>query len=147
MQPEVVGAAAASTRLVSTVKCSGYRLSFEKPAPDGTGVATAVRTNNPGDAVWGVVWECDEADGGALDAVEGIGPGCRWHDVTARDLGGEEYVVKIALSEAASLDHSLAPSRRHRDSVVEAARQHGLPRLYVSVLAALQVADGAGTTS
>lgn len=140
MELETLRAAVPSARFVSVAKCSGYRLSFERPAADGSGVATAIRTNNPGDAVWGVVWEFEETNLAAIDPLEGIGPGCRWHEIEARDRGGDEYLVRLSVSEVASLDRSLAPSRQHRDEVVRAARHHGLPRQYVSLLAAARVA-------
>ena len=123
-------------RLVCVAKLGSHALRFERPAADGSGEAVAVATNNPSDITWGVVWEYDEGELGKLEDLERIGPDCHWQDVEVCDANGRHYSVKLAVVDRQALDPSLRPRRAHRDQLVEAARRHGFPRIYVGLLAA-----------
>ena len=139
MLPATLHAEVPDGRLVCVAKLGSHALRFERPAADGSGEAAAVATNSPSDITWGTVWECDAGWLGKVEELERIGPDCHWQGVEVHDMDGRRYAVKLAVLDRQALDPALRPRRGHRDQLVEAARRHSFPRIYVSLLAAAPV--------
>jgi gamma-glutamylcyclotransferase len=106
----------------------GYGLTFGKLSIDGSGKCTINRTTNPGDRVYGVLFDIDVGEAEALDRAEGLGKGYQKAEV--RVVG--EAATQVARAYIADrTDPTLCPYDWYKDFVVYGAIEHGLPAIYV----------------
>ena len=117
---------------------ANYSLKFHKRgAKDGSGKADAFFTGNPGDVVWGVIFEIDPAEKALLDRVEGLGRGYRATEITVITPGGKEHRSFLYVAEQSHIDPNLKPYSWYKRSMVECARQLGLPAEYIMQIEAI----------
>ncbi len=125
-----------SARAVATCRLSEHALRFHKPSSkDGSGKADAFATGDASDEVWGVLFEIDPDERGALDRSEGLGYG---YDLKQVYVVAEDGTAFEALAYLASkFDESLKPYEWYKTYVVEGAKKHELPAMYVAQIEAV----------
>jgi gamma-glutamylcyclotransferase (GGCT)/AIG2-like uncharacterized protein YtfP len=128
-----------SARRLTVASLSGFALRWHKRSSDG-GKLAALRTGDPDDVVWGVVYEVDGLGGQQIDGAQRAA-GYRDERVTVVDPDGVEHDVSVYVARAEMIDDSMVPKRSYRDPIVDAARANGLPAEYVDELASTPVAD------
>lgn len=112
----------------------GFVLRFNKRSEDHSGKGNAVPTGQAGDAVWGVVFEFDRRDESRLDHAEGVGNGYTKRHVSV-DVNGSLHEPAIYIAEDERyIDNGLAPYDWYLRHVLEGARHHGLPAVYIAML-------------
>jgi gamma-glutamylcyclotransferase (GGCT)/AIG2-like uncharacterized protein YtfP len=121
-------------RLIGAAWLDDYRLAFtRRSVRTGTGVADVV--SEPGERVWGVLYEIGPQELRELDRKEGNGRAyqrqrCR---VRLHADGSEHDAVTYTVLRKESRE--VPPSREYLDRMIAGARRHGLPREYIAVLA------------
>ena len=128
-----------SAERLSIASLSGFTLRWHKRSSEG-GKLAPLRTGQPDDVVWGVVYEVDglawrQIDEGQRDA------GYREEHVAVVAPDGAEHDASVYVACAEMIDDSITPMRSYRDPIVKAARANGLPAEYVDELARTPVAD------
>jgi gamma-glutamylcyclotransferase (GGCT)/AIG2-like uncharacterized protein YtfP len=121
-----------SSRYVDSARLDGHRLAFtRRSVMSGTGVADVVA--DPGEAVWGVLYEVDGGDLQALDRKEGNGWAyAREHkSVRLADRSAHDAIVYTVIAKAPS---EVPPSRAYLERLIAAAERHCLPSGYVATL-------------
>ncbi len=116
---------------VCNASLPGYKFSFNKRSNDGSGKGNIQQTNIDGDTVVGVVFEINEAEKPALDAVEGLGSGYNQAVVDLRDENGETFQAQVYIADESAVDNTLLPYDWYKDFVVTGAEQNDLPPEYV----------------
>ncbi|MBI1780613.1 MAG: gamma-glutamylcyclotransferase [Sphingobacteriales bacterium] len=109
----------------------GYKFSFNKRSNDGSGKGNIQQTNIDGDTIVGVVFEINEAEKPALDAVEGLGNGYNQAVVDLLDDNGETFQAQVYIADESAVDNNLMPYDWYKEFVVTGAEQNGLPPEYV----------------
>lgn len=128
-----------SARRLDIASLTGFTLSWQKRSSGG-GKLTPLRTGDPSDVVWGVVYEVDGVGEKQIDdAQRAAGYGVQHVTVIAPDA--IEHEVSVYVARADLIDDSVMPMRSYRDPIVRAARSNGLPAEYVASLARTPVAD------
>lgn len=120
---------------------SGYELVFSLPSSRWGGFVADVRPA-PGRCVWGVLWELGDEDLRRLDGFEGVAAGRYRREAVTVTWQGKPvsalcYRVSSPVGEG-------KPSPRYRHTLLEGAREHGLPHSYVAMLEALPTDDHGG---
>ena len=128
-----------SAERLSIASLSGFTLRWHKRSSEG-GKLAPLRTGQPDDIVWGVVYEVDrlawqQIDEGQRDA------GYREERVTVVGPDGAEHDASVYVACDEMIDDSITPMRSYRDPIVKAARVNGLPAEYVDELARTPVMD------
>jgi len=132
-------------RFLCIAKLRDHRLAFtRKSERRGCGVADAL--SEPGDEVWGVVYEIDERDIGRLDQAEGFIPG-RLHNAYNREEshvyadGDEEQPLAASIYFAVKQDSPPLPNAAYKKLIVEGAKFWHLPLDYIKKLEQIMVAS------
>ncbi len=94
------------------------------------GVATVISA--PGSKVWGVLWNLSEHDREALDWYEAVDAGM--HRPATRTVTGPDGEEAEALLYVAPDDRPGRPQPDYVQQLIEAAREHGLPGVYMRTL-------------
>ncbi|KEZ76414.1 gamma-glutamylcyclotransferase family protein [Salinisphaera hydrothermalis] len=111
---------------------SGHRLHWHLVGNDGSGKCNVVETGDPGDRVYGVLFELDPARLDRLHAAEG--PAYDFLELTTGHATGQATAA-IYRGRADWLDDALTPFDWYRDFVVTGAAEHGLPPHWIDGLA------------
>ena len=124
-----------SWRLLTRAALPGFRLSFPRRSEERDGGGVAGVTADAGAAVQGVVYELSEEDLAKIDDFEGVPEDYTRERVRVRapESGELEVWTYFAVPQA---EGPFAPSRAYLDSIIEGAREHGLPAPYVAALEA-----------
>lgn len=148
-----IAARVPSARFVATGCVRGFSLRFHKRGRlDGSGKANMLRTDDPEDRVWGVIWEIDPADKAGLDRAEGLGNGYDEERVRVVSAPGDAssgvpgghgarldddvgLPLRAYLASPDFIDDGLLPFEWYLDFVVAGAREHGLPDPHVELIA------------
>ena len=119
-------------------RVANWRFVCDKPPLlPSMGESFANLVPEPGAETYGVLFELDANDLAHVELTEGVLIGnYRRIDVVAEPLAGAEAVTAAALVTDAR-DPSLAPSERYRALLVEGAREHGLPAVWIAFLESL----------
>lgn len=120
-----------SARRAATGKIKGYKLAFHKRSGDGSAKAGALLTTDETDVVWGVLFELDPAEKGALDSAEGLHYGYDEKRVAVETGAGE---VSAVMYYATDIDPELLPYSWYVLYAVAGAREHGLPEAYIEAI-------------
>lgn len=115
-------------------RLAGHAFRFHKRGRDGSAKADAYKTDNPGDRVWGVVFEIADAEKPNLDRAEGLNQGYNERTVGVVDEAAATHQALIYVADPPAVDASLRPYSWYKRFVVEGARHHGLPADYVRFL-------------
>lgn len=128
---------APSATIRSVGRLPGHDLRFHKRSEDGSGKADAFQTKRSDDVVWGVVFECSDADLHSLDLCEGaqyrrvLTTVSVSHDDIQPDSIVEAWVY---IAEHAAIDPAANPHEWYKRHVIDGAREHGLPAEYIARL-------------
>lgn len=111
----------------------GYHLGFNKRSNDGTGKANIIR--DPSCSVWGVIYCCTEADIKRLDFYEGVKWGHYRHEfVRVITSTGQAITALTYVAGEDFIDETLWPSADYLETILEGAKEHGLPVEYIAEL-------------
>lgn len=111
-------------------RLDGYRIAFNKRGNDGTGKANIVPDANR--TVWGVVYRCSSDALDEMDRYEGVANG-HYARKTVRvqtDAGDELDAITYVAGDS-FVDDSCLPSKKYLETIIQGARQHGLPEDYI----------------
>ena len=126
-----------SARSVRIAKLTGHSFRFHKRSKDESAKGDAFETGNPGDLVWGVIFDINRREKPLLDSVEGLGKGYREKSATVFDEGGKRYDLFLYVAEPNCIDNSLRPYSWYKRFVIDGARQHTLPEEYMNAITAM----------
>lgn len=119
----------------ATGKLPRHALRWHKRSLDGSGKCDAYFTGDPGDVVWGVVFEIRSDEKPCLDSAEGLGRSYVQKDVDVLTSDGQVAAFTYVATPA-SINSGARPYTWYRDLVLAGAREHGLPGEYVSLIEA-----------
>lgn len=122
-----------SAIVLSTGYIRGYTLRFNKRSKDESGKGNAVKTDNPEDVVYGVLFEIEEAEQSLLNKYEGLSKGYNIENVEVI-TADRSFRAFTYLADVAAVDDSLIPYPWYKDLVVEGAKQHFLLPEYIAQL-------------
>ena len=128
-----------SARRLTIASLPGFTLRWHKRSASG-GKLAALRTGQPDDVVWGVLYEMD---GDGWQQIDDAQQAAGYRDERVKVVGpdGTEHDASVYVARAEMIDDSMLPKRSYRDPIVNAARANGLPAEYVAELARTPVAD------
>ena len=114
----------------------GCRLVFHKAGMDGSGKCALEDTHDHSDAVYGVLFEIDDAQWTRLDAAEGVrGGGYSRETIPVELVGcGTRVHAQTYVANQQFVDASRVPFDWYKAFVVAGALEHGLPDAYVRAL-------------
>lgn len=129
---------APSAEFLCVAQLKGHRLAFSRRSKHrGGGSADAVF--DPGQEVWGVVYQIDERDFEELDRAEDIVPG-RAQNGYHRDRGrvyadgDEKRPLEVYIYFAVKEKDPPLPSARYMKQIIRGATHWGLPKAYIERL-------------
>lgn len=111
-------------------RLDGYSIAFNKRGSDGTGKANIVpyRTG----VVWGIVYRCSPSALDEMDIHEGVHSGhYRRTRVRVRTDDGDEIEAITYVAGDSFVDDSLVPADEYLRTILQGARDHGLPDTYI----------------
>jgi len=121
-------------RALGAARLSGYRLTFTRDSPAWGGGVGHIEVD-PGDEVWGVLWELTSDHVDALDVYEAVELGVYTRErVTVAHDGGE---VEAHAYIAVKTDFK-KPSKKYMSALIRGAEAHALPDEYVERLRAIE---------
>lgn len=129
---------APSAKFITVANLSCYVLKFHKRSEDGSGKCNIVETGNPGDEIFGVVYQIGASEKEALDRMEVGAFGYSDHVLEFMSPNGI-LTAHTYMAKKKFIDDSLRPYSWYRDIVLKGARQHLLPSDYIQQL------EGIGT--
>jgi gamma-glutamylcyclotransferase len=114
----------------------GYQIRFHKMGKDGSAKCNALKTENLGDTVYGVVFHVADREMLLLDKEEDIGRGGYSRSKVNIEMvnGSREPLVACYFANPKFIDDSLHPFEWYKALVVAGAQEHNLPEEYVQVL-------------
>ena len=108
---------------------AGYQLAFRKFTDSNNTYATIIP--NPGTAVHGVAYLCDEIAIQKLDRFEGVAEGCyRREKIDILTETGESICCFVYVGEA-TLEGDSKPTIEYLTWILTGAQEHGLPSDYI----------------
>ena len=134
-----------SARFVSIALLRGYKLAFtRKSIKRGCGVADIVR--EPGNKVWGVVYDLSRLDVEKLDQSEGYRMGQQENSYWRRKCqvlqdGDERQLLTVFTYFGVPQLAPPGPNTEYKGLIVSGARYWNLPDDYVRNLEAIEVAN------
>ena len=116
--------------VVGRARLPDHQLAFTRYSRhEKGGVADIVP--QPGAAVWGALYEVDDAGLAALDEYEGAPRAYRRETVRVVD---DHAVEQEAIAYVANKTGEFAPSRQYLAQIAQGARDHALPEDYVRAI-------------
>jgi hypothetical protein len=125
-----------SARPIGIAPLAGHRLMWHKVGRDGSAKCDCLETGDPGDVVWGVLYQIALVDRPRLDLAEGLGQGYEHKAITVTTAAGR---MDAGLYVATHIDADLRPFDWYQAFVLHGAREHGLPEHYVQGIAGVGV--------
>lgn len=116
-----------------------HDLRFHKVGQDGSGKCDAFHTNDPADAVVGVLYEIDHVEKPGLDKAEGLGHGYNEKTVNVVNALGVE--VTALTYYATAIDELLKPFSWYQHHVLVGAREASLQQGYIMRIAAVECVE------
>jgi oligopeptide transport system permease protein len=115
----------------SIARLPGYRLAFNTSDADQKEIFANIMPDD-GNSVWGVIYECDEAELKKLDEYEDVDSGHYRRGPVMVVTPAQEHLEAMAYFACQDrLCGEGQPSARYSLKIVSGARQHGLPAEYV----------------
>lgn len=127
-----------SCRPLGAAHLHGHRLRFHKRGQDGSGKCNAFRTGQANDIVIGMVYEIDAEEKRDLDKAEGVGRGYDEKTFSLR-INGSEKRAYTYVAPPQYIDYRLFPFSWYQELVLNGARYHDFPAIYVAAIAAQTV--------
>ena len=125
-----------SARVHGLAVATGYSLEFIKRSKDKSGKATLVNSTQPGQQVFGVLFEIENGHRSALDKAGGKGSGYdRIDDFIVNMLPDmTQAQVTTYLASCSAVDDGLKPYDWYLALVIAGALQHNLPQTRIARL-------------
>jgi len=130
MDPQTFRHRCPAARPLGRARLPGYRLAFSRYSRQRRGGSADVVEDAPS-AVWGVLYEVDEACIANMDRVEGVPTAYRREPVTVFDDAGQP---QEAITYVANPTGEFLPSRSYLEVILRGARAYGLPAEYIAHL-------------
>ncbi|MBI2917051.1 MAG: gamma-glutamylcyclotransferase [Chloroflexi bacterium] len=111
----------------------GYTLAFTRYSTQRRG-GSADMVEAPEDAVWGALYEVDEAGLSALDKWEGVPYAYRRGEVEVVAQDGTKYQAVVYFAHRTG---KFLPSKDYMERILRGARARGLPPDYIARLEAI----------
>lgn len=111
----------------------GFVLAFNKPGMDGSAKGNLLRTGNPIDSVWGVVYQIDSAALPLLDRIEGDGYIRRTVAVYLDDIR-----LEVQTYLATQVQTDLKPFTWYKRHVLTGARENSLPAAHIRYISSVK---------
>lgn len=129
-------------RVPSAIKISnafieGYNLVCNKISIDGSSKGNIVKSENPNDVVWGVIFEIEDTEKSILDEAEGLGRGYNETTLTFTDNDNNAVKAQIYLADEDAIDNQLKPFDWYKSIILEGAKQNQLPQDYIEKIESL----------
>lgn len=123
-------------RVPSAVKLAnvflpGYKLVCNKVSKDGSAKANIVKSDIPGELVWGVLYNIDSKEKPLLDKAEGLGLGYNEDTLTFFDLINNSFSAQVYIADSKSINNHLLPYDWYKEFIVTGAIQNQLPAEYI----------------
>jgi len=116
-------------------RLEGYRLAFDLPSRHWGGWVADVLPE-PGSTVWGVLWRLHPEHWAILDDYEDVDEQ-RYRRLTLEVVSADGWPVRAQLYRVVTPRGEGRPSARYLATLLEGAREHGLPAEYVAWLQSL----------
>ena len=128
-----------SQRVPSAVKALNaylprYKLMCNKVSKDGSSKANIMKSDFPGEIVWGVLFNIDAKEKPLLDKAEGLGLGYNEDTLTFYDEFNNPHPAKVYIAEGKAIDNILLPYDWYKEFIVIGAIQNHLPEEYIALL-------------
>jgi gamma-glutamylcyclotransferase len=122
---------------------TNHTLRFHKRSfKDGSAKCDVMDTSNPGDVVYGVIYNIDVAQIAILDRLEGLGYGYEQKSVLIETQGSKSLQAFTYYAAPLAIDSSLKPFDWYKQHVLIGAREHDLPSEYIRAITAIEsIAD------
>ena len=125
-----------SACVIGVIEAKGLKLTFSKRSEDHSGKCNVFQSGNPGDVVFGVVYEIDSKEKRALDEAESKGHGYNEQFLSC-DINGLSFEPFTYVADSKYVDSALRPYEWYKQLVIEGAKYHLLPEEYISSLEAV----------
>lgn len=120
-------------RLVGAAALDNHRLAFTRRSEiTGTGVADAVP--EPGQTMWGVLYEIRDEDLVELDHKEAAGRGYQRQPCRVQILADQSRHDAVMYTVLRKEPREVPPSREYLERMIAGARDRGLPEDYIAAL-------------
>jgi len=136
MDPQTFRRRCPGARPLGRARLPGHRLAFSRYSRQRRGGSAGV-VEDASSAVWGVLYEVDEACLASMDRVEGVPTAYRRERVTVFDDAGQP---QEAMTYVANRTGEFLPSRSYLEVILRGARAYGLPAEYVRMLERIKTA-------
>ena len=120
---------------LGAARLEGFRLAFDRPSRRW-GACAADVVPDPTASTWGVAWEVDEGHLARLDRFEGVATGGYFRDSQVIVAGGRSFPAEVYRVVTPAAEG--APSGRYLHTILEGAREFGLPGEWLRYLCSLQ---------
>lgn len=126
---------------VSNAFLTGYKFVCNKISKDGSAKANIIKSDIPGELVWGVLFNIDNKEKPLLDKAEGLGFGYNEDKLTF--LGDMDYphAAQIYVADSKAINNDLLPYDWYKEFIVTGAIQNQLPPEYISQLQSIICID------
>jgi gamma-glutamylcyclotransferase len=119
---------------VCNVFLPGHKLVCNKISKDGSAKANIIKTDNPAELIWGVLFTIDSNEKTLLDKAEGLGKGYNDGTLTFFDEANNSYTAQIYIADSKAIDNNLLPYDWYKEFIVSGAILNNLPAEYISKL-------------
>ncbi|XP_071539038.1 gamma-glutamylcyclotransferase-like [Panulirus ornatus] len=126
-----------SARMVTVGKLRDYRLDFNYFSRRWQGAAATI-VEDPGNYLYGVLWEIDNEDMDNLDRQEGVQHGIyKVLEVDVETPSGENVKAR-SYQIICPMEEDRRPSSVYMDVIIGGARENGLPEDYIRFLESIE---------
>nr|XP_053640562.1 gamma-glutamylcyclotransferase-like [Cherax quadricarinatus]XP_053640563.1 gamma-glutamylcyclotransferase-like [Cherax quadricarinatus]XP_053640564.1 gamma-glutamylcyclotransferase-like [Cherax quadricarinatus] len=126
-----------SAKMISVAKLKDYRLDFILFSQNWQG-ATATIVEDPGNFVYGVIWEIGNEDMAKLDRQEGVNNGVyKVLEVDVETPNGESVRARC-YQQLITFTEDKRPSSVYKNVIIQGARENGLPENYIKFLESIE---------
>jgi gamma-glutamylcyclotransferase len=128
-----------SARFIVAARLSNHRLAFTLESRNTWHGGVADVLPSEGDEVWGALWQVDGEDSRALDEYEGVHrdpPAYERYEVMVETSAGDRIRCR-SYHVVSPNPEGFAPSPVFKRTLLEGARECGLPQDYIARLAAI----------
>jgi gamma-glutamylcyclotransferase (GGCT)/AIG2-like uncharacterized protein YtfP len=134
MDPGQMAERTPGARALGAARLSGYRLTFTRDSPAFGGGVGQIAVD-PGDEVWGVLWDLEPEHLESLDAYEAVELGVYTRERAKVAYDGAE--AEAAVYIAVKTDFK-KPSKKYMSALIRGAEAHALPDEYIERLRAIE---------
>lgn len=123
-----------SATKVTNVFLPSYKLVCNKASKDGSAKANILKSDIPGDIVWGILFKIDSTEKPLLDKAEGLGKGYNEDCLTFYDENNSKHVAQVYIADTKSINNSLVAYNWYKEFIITGAILNQLPADYITQL-------------